>query len=152
MKTLDKLLDKLFCTEYSPLVEQGYQAVKKYDPSVTKRQVYKVMVKSKLIDKEGNPTDFAIKEGLVESVPNENIPDDSPTQDDTDLLAVFGRMKPEDFKEIDGTDQFAIEVKPLAKAIKEALADDTLSAKGRKAWTKVLEDAEQTLKNEHKEK
>ena len=38
------------------------------------------------------------------------------------------------------------------KAIKEALADDTLSAKGRKAWTKVLEDAEQTLKNEHKEK
>lgn len=110
------------------------------------------MVVCNMIDEEGNPTDFAIKEGPVESVPNENIPDDSPTQDDTDLLAVFGRMKPEDFKEIDGTDQFAIEVKPLAKAIKEALADDTLSAKGRKAWTKVLEDAEQTLKNEHKEK
>lgn len=65
MKILDKLLDKLFCTEYSPLVEQGYQAVKKYDPSVTKRQVYKVMVKSKLIDKEGNPTDFAIKNGYI---------------------------------------------------------------------------------------
>lgn len=141
-----------FKVEYPPLVEQGYEFLKKIQPSITKQEVYKQMVVCNMIDEEGNPTDFAIKEGLVESVPNENIPDDSPTQDDTDLLAVFGRMKPEDFKEIDGTDQFAIEVKPLAKAIKEALADDTLSAKGRKAWTKVLEDAEQTLKNEHKEK
>ena len=65
MKILDKLLDKLFCTEYSPLVEEDYQALKKYHPSITKRQVYKVMVKSKLIDKEGNPTDFAIKNGYI---------------------------------------------------------------------------------------
>lgn len=140
-----------FKVEYPPLVEQGYELLKKTQPSITKQEVYKQMVDCNMIDEEGNPTDFAIKEGLVESVSNESIPDDSPTQDDADLLAVFGRMKPEDFKEIDGTDQFAIEVKPLAKAIKEALADDTLSEKGRKVWTKVLEDAKQKLKNEHKE-
>ena len=65
MKILDKLLEKLFCTEYTPWVGQCYQAVKKYDPSATKLQVYKELVKNKLIDKEGNPTDFAIKNGYI---------------------------------------------------------------------------------------
>lgn len=53
---------------YPPLVEQAYSFAISVGANITKQEMYKLLVKDKMIDENGNPTKKAIKEGLVEDV------------------------------------------------------------------------------------
>jgi hypothetical protein len=53
--------------KYPPLVEQSYSFMIATGIKITKDTVYKNMVDSGLIDENGNPTQTAIDEGLIEA-------------------------------------------------------------------------------------
>ena len=55
-----------FNIKYPPLVEQSYSFMIATGIKVTKDAVYRNMVASDLIDENGNPTQKAIDEGLIE--------------------------------------------------------------------------------------
>lgn len=85
-----------FNIQYPTLVEQSYQFMKQLKPDVTKQEVYLQMVESNLIDEDGNPTAFAIKNHLVDI---KEAPKLTPEQqEDQDTQQVFKYMKKENFK------------------------------------------------------
>lgn len=135
-----------FNIKYPTLVEQSYQFMKQIKPDVTKQEVYLQMVQNNLIDENGNPTEFAIKNKLV-SVAQAPQPDQQLTQEDIDTQNVFKYMNPSDVINADNPDKCLIKSVPLINAIKKALKDGSLSAQGRKSWSKALIDLEQSLQN-----
>lgn len=132
-----------FNIQYPTLVEQSYQFMKQLKPDVTKQEVYLQMVESNLIDEDGNPTTFAIKNHLVDI---KEAPKLTPEQqEDQDTQQVFKYMKKENFKNADDPENCYIEAKPLISAIKKALADGSLSTDGQQKWSKALKKLEQSL-------
>ena len=132
-----------FNIKYPTLVEQSYEFMKQLKPSVTKQEVYLQMVDCDLIDEDGNPTEYAINNHLVEGKEESELTQEQ--QDDQDLRQVFKYMKEEDFKDADDPEDCYIEAKPLISAIKRALADGSLSEDGQSKWAGVLKDLEQSL-------
>lgn len=126
-----------FNIKYPTLVEQSYELMKQIKPYVTKQEVYLQMVQSNLIDEYGSPTKFAIKNHLV-SVEQAPQPDQQLTQEDIDTQNVFKYLNPDNVINADDPDKCQI------KAIKQALKDGSLSAQGRKSWSKTLNDLEQS--------
>ena len=132
-----------FNIKYPTLVEQIYQFMKQLKPDLTKQEVYLQMVESNMIDEDGNPTEFAVKNHLVDV---QKVP--KPTQEkqeEQDIQQVFKYIKKENFKHVDDPKNCCIEAKPLISAIKKALADDSLSIDGQKKWLGVLKDLERSL-------
>lgn len=132
-----------FNIKYPTLVEQSYGFMKQLKPSVTKQEVYLLLVENNMIDKNGNPTKYAINNHLVEVKEAPKLTQEQ--QDDQDLQQVFKYMRKENFKDADDPEDCYIEAKPLISAIKKALADGLLSEDGRLKWSKVLKDLEQSL-------
>ena len=133
-----------FNIKYPTLVEQSYEFMKELKPDLTKQEVYLLLVENNMIDENGNPTEYAIDNHLVEV---EKVPKlTQGQQDDQDLRQVFKYMKKENFKDADDPEDCYIEAKPLISAIKKALADGSLSADSQSKWLKVLKDLEQSLK------
>ncbi|NRO09090.1 hypothetical protein [Lactobacillus helveticus] len=138
-----------FNIKYPTLVEQSYEFMKQLKPDITKQEVYLQMVESNLIDEDGNPTEFAIKNQLVsvgQAPQSDQQPDQQLTQEDIDTQNVFKYMNPNDVINADDPDKCQIKTVPLIKAIKQALKDGSLSMQGRKSWSKTLNDLEQSLK------
>ncbi|WP_278390562.1 hypothetical protein [Lactobacillus acetotolerans] len=132
-----------FNIQYPTLVEQSYEFMKQLKPSVTKQEVYLLLVENNMIDEDGHPTEFAIENHLVDV---EKVPKLTPEQQkDQDIQQVFKYMRKENFKDADDPEDCYIEAKPLISAIKKALVDGSLSEDGRSKWSKVLKDLEQSL-------
>lgn len=75
---------------YPPLVEQSFKEMRLRGLNVTKQEVYTKMVESHLIDENGQPTQFALDNGLVD----EFQPDINGDYEPVTLIA-FKRYYPE---------------------------------------------------------
>lgn len=118
---------------YPPLVEQMYKVMHEIDKSLTKQDVYKKAIEENFIDKQGNPTKWALEKGYIKEKPTVNEP-----TSDKDLYNVFSRMPDSAFKWIKSEGQYAMDQQELKKAILLALKDGSLSPVGRKHWLEVL--------------
>lgn len=58
--------------KYPMLVEQSYKFLKEAGFEVTKAEVYRKMIEANIIDRNGNPTDEAIREGWVKNYDADN--------------------------------------------------------------------------------
>lgn len=134
---------------YPPLVEQMYEFMYKIDKSLTKQDVYKKAIKENFIDEQGNPTKWALDNGLVSEANtieearnklNQINPQEIKDQVDADIDNIFRRMPKEAFKYLNEHDGYAINCRELKKAILSALKDGSLSPVGRKHWLEVLAD------------
>lgn len=132
---------------YPPLVEQMYKFMHKIDKSLTKQDVYKKAIEVNLIDQQGNPTKWALDNGLVSEANtieearnklNQINPQEIKDQVDADLDNVFRRMPKDTFKYLNEHDGYAINCRELKKAILSALKDGSLSPIGRKHWLEAL--------------
>ena len=132
-----------FNIKYPTLVEQSYEFMKQLKPSVTKQEVYLLLVENNMIDENGNPTKYAIDNHLVEVKEAPKLTQEQ--QDDQDLQQVFKYMRKENFKDADDPEDCYIEAKPLISAVKKALADGSLSTDGQQKWSGVLKDLERSL-------
>lgn len=134
---------------YPPLVEQMYKFMQKIDKSLTKQDVYKKAIEINMIDQQGNPTKWALDNGLVSEANtieearnklNQINPQEIKDQVDADIDNVFSRMPDSAFKWVESEKQYAIDQQELKKAILSALKDGSLSRVGRKHWLEVLAD------------
>lgn len=134
---------------YPPLVEQMYKFMHEIDKSLTKQDVYKKAIKENFIDEQGNPTKWALDNGLVTEAStieearnklNQIKPQVIEDQADADLENVFSRMPDSAFKWVESEKQYAMDQQELKKAILSALKDGSLSPVGRKHWLEVLAD------------
>lgn len=132
---------------YPPLVEQMYEFMYKIDKSLTKQDVYKKAIKENFIDEQGNPTKWALDNGLVSEANaieearnklNQINPQEIKDQVDADIDNVFRRMPESAFKWVESEKKYAMDQKELKKAILSALKDGSLSRVGRKHWLEVL--------------
>lgn len=128
-------------TRYTPLVKDMQKDLKKQGYRFSLEQTYQHLLKANFIDADGQPTKWAIENGYVgvEYTYPQGMQAD---QDQADIMEVLNRL-PQSAIHFNGNpDLSKIETAPLTKAIKDALKDDALSAKGRKAWKYVLADIE----------
>ena len=128
-------------TRYTPLVKDMQKDLKKQGYHFSLEQTYQHLLKANFIDADGQPTKWAIENGYVgvEYTYPQGMQAD---QDQADIMEVLNRL-PQSAIHFNGNpDLSKIETAPLKKAIKDALKDDALSAKGRKAWKYVLADIE----------
>jgi hypothetical protein len=132
-----------FNIQYPTLVEQSYEFMKQLKPSVTKQEVYLLLVENNMIDENGTPTKYAIKNHLVEAKKEPKLTPEQ--QAEQDIQQVFKYMKNKNFKHADDPEDCYIEAKPLISAVKKALADGSLSTDGQQKWSGVLKDLERSL-------
>lgn len=134
---------------YPPLVEQMYKFMHEIDKNVTKQDVYKKAIENNMIDQQGNPTKWALDNGLVSEANtieearnklNQINPQGIKDQVDADIDNVLSRMPRDAFKYLNEHDGYAINCRELKKAILSALKDGNLSATGRKNWLKTLDE------------
>lgn len=128
-------------TKYTPLVKSMHKDLKKKGFNLSLEQTYQKLLKANFIDADGQPTKWAIENGYVgvEYTYPQGMQAD---QDQADIMEVLNRLPQSAIHFNDSPDLSKIENAPLKKAIKDALKDDALSAKGRKAWKYVLADIE----------
>src|SRR5699024_11131968 len=116
---------------------------------LTKQDVYKKAIEINMIDQQGNPTKWALDNGLVSEANtieearnklNQINPQEIKDQADADIDNVFSRMPDSAFKWVESEKQYAIDQQELKKAILSALKDGSLSRVGRKHWLEVLAD------------
>ena len=134
---------------YPPLVEQAYQMMKQLNKNVSKQEIYKKLIEINMIDQQGNPTKWALDNGLVSEANtieearnklNQINPQEIKDQVDADLDNVFRRMPKDAFKYLNEHDGYAINCRELNQAILSALKDGSLSPIGRKHWLEILAD------------
>ncbi|MCZ3526367.1 hypothetical protein L2821_03245 [Lactobacillus gasseri] len=134
---------------YPPLVEQAYQMMKKLNKNVSKQEIYKKLIETNMIDQQGNPTKWALDNGLVSEFNtieearnklNQISPQKIEDQVDADINNVFSRVPVSAFRWKNEHDGYAIDSAELKKAILSALKDGSLSPIGRKHWLEVLAD------------
>src|SRR5699024_12762441 len=103
---------------YPPLVEQMYKFMHKIDKSLTKQDVYKKAIEINMIDQQGNPTKWALDNGLVSEANtieearnklNQINPQEIKDQADADIDNVFSRMPDSAFKWVESEKQYAID-------------------------------------------
>ena len=127
-------------TRYTPLVKDMQKDLKKQGYHFSLEQTYQHLLKADFIDADGQPTEWAIKNGYVGI--EYSYPQGMPTQDESDILTVLGYLPQSAIHYNDRPNLSGIDKEPLKKAIKQALHDDVLSSDGRRKWKKVLLDLE----------
>lgn len=133
--------EKKVMTKYTPLVKSLCRDLKKKGFNLSLEQTYQKLLKANFINSNGQPTKWAIEKGYIGV--EYYYPQGMQTgQDKADIMQVINRLPPSVVHYNDSPDLSKIENAPLKKAIKDALKDDALSAKGRKAWKYVLADIE----------
>lgn len=135
--------------QYPSIVYQTQQGIKSLGIDATLEETYQELVKQNFINPNGEPTEWALKQGYIGVQYNypqgkEQLED---AIEDQDTQAVFGRMKKNNFIPNKKDDDYYIEAKPLIKAIKGALRDNAISEIGKPKWRKVLAELEESLKN-----
>lgn len=128
----------------SDLVKQAQKELKRQGIVLSREQVFQKLVKSNLIDKYGNATEYAVNNGLVaESYTfSKGMQELSDSQDEQDITNVLSRLPQGSINYSDDPNLSSIQRKPLIKAIKDALKDGSLSKQGRLKWKKTLADIE----------
>ena len=127
-------------SKYTPLVKDMHKDLKKQGYHFSLEQTYQHLLKANFIDADGQPTEWAIKNGYVGI--EYSYPQGMPTQDESDILTVLGYLPQSAIHYNDRPNLSGIDKEPLKKAIKQALHDDVLSSDGRRKWKKVLLDLE----------
>ena len=127
-------------TRYTPLVKDMQKDLKKQGYHFSLEQTYQHLLKADFIDADGQPTEWAIKNGYVGI--EYSYPQGMPTQDESDILTVLGYLPQSAIHYNDRPNLSGIDKEPLKKAIKQALHDKVLSADGRKKWKNILKDIE----------
>lgn len=127
-------------TRYTPLVKDMQKDLKKQGYHFSLEQTYQHLLKANFIDADGQPTEWAIKNGYVGI--GYSYPQGMPTQDESDILTVLGYLPQSAIHYNDRPNLSGIDKEPLKKAIKQALHDKVLSADGRKKWKNILKDIE----------
>ena len=127
-------------TKYTPLVKDMQKDLKKQGYHFSLEQTYQKLLKANFIDADGQPTEWAIKNGYVGI--EYSYPQGMPTQDESDILTVLGYLPQSAIHYNDRPNLSGIDKEPLKKAIKQALHDKVLSADGRKKWKNILKDIE----------
>lgn len=116
---------------------------------MSEQEAYQELLKNNFIKPNGEPTEWAIENGLVGveyNYPN-GLQDTNENEDatDPDFQAVLHRMKPDDFKLNEKGDDYYINAHSLANAIKSALNENAISKQGRPKYKRVLKDLESQL-------
>ena len=132
--------EKKVMTKYTPLVKDMQKDLKKQGYHFSLEQTYQHLLKADFIDADGQPTEWAIKNGYVGI--EYSYPQGMPTQDESDILTVLGYLPQSAIHYNDRPNLSGIDKEPLKKAIKQALHDKVLSADGRKKWKNILKDIE----------
>ena len=132
--------EKKVMTKYTPLVKSMHKDLKKKGFNLSLEQTYQKLLKANFIDADGQPTEWAIKNGYVGI--GYSYPQGMPTQDESDILTVLGYLPQSAIHYNDRPNLSGIDKEPLKKAIKQALHDKVLSADGRKKWKNILKDIE----------
>lgn len=127
-------------TKYTPLVKDMQKNLKKQGYHLSLEQTYQYLLKANFINTEGEPTEWAIKNGYVGI--EYTYPQGMLTQDESDMLTVLGYLPQNAIHYNDRPNLSGIDKEPLKKAIKQALHDDVISINGRKKWKNVLLDLE----------
>lgn len=127
-------------SKYTPLVKDMQKDLKKQGYHFSLEQTYQHLLKANFIDADGQPTEWAIKNGYVGI--EYSYPQGMPTQDESDILTVLGYLPQSAIHYNDRPNLSGIDKEPLKKAIKQALHDKVLSADGRKKWKNILKDIE----------
>lgn len=127
-------------TRYTPLVKDMQKDLKKQGYHFSLEQTYQHLLKADFIDADGQPTEWAIKNGYVGI--EYSYPQGMPTQDESDILTVLGYLPQSAIHYNDRPNLSGIDKEPLKKAIKQALHDDVLSSDGRRKWKNILKDIE----------
>ena len=127
-------------SKYTPLVKDMHKDLKKQGYHFSLEQTYQHLLKANFIDADGQPTEWAIKNGYVGI--EYSYPQGMPTQDESDILTVLGYLPQSAIHYNDRPNLSGIDKEPLKKAIKQALHDDVLSSDGRRKWKNILKDIE----------
>ena len=133
--------------KYTPLVKEMQKDLKKQGYHFSLEQSYQHLLKANFIDADGQPTEWAIKNGYVGI--EYSYPQGMPTQDESDILAVLGYLPQNAIHYSNYPDLSKIDKKPLIKAIKSALHDNVLSVDGCRKWKKVLLDLEENNESQN---
>ena len=133
--------EKKVMTKYTPLVKSMHKDLKKKGFNLSLEQTYQKLLKANFIDAGGQPTKWAIENGYV-GVEYTYPQGMQANQDQADIMEVLNRLPQSAIHYNDRPNLSGIDKEPLKKAIKQALKDDALSAKGHKAWKYVLADIE----------
>ena len=134
-------------TKYTPLVKSMHKDLKKQGYHFSLEQTYQHLLKANFIDADGQPTEWAIKNGYVGI--EYSYPQGMQTQDESDILAVLGYLPQNAIHYSNYPDLSKIDKKPLIKAIKSALHNNVLSVHGCKKWKKVLLDLEENNESQN---
>lgn len=129
------------------LVHQTVKMMKKLGVSMTEKEAYQELLANNFIKPNGEPTEWAMQNGLVgvQYQYPEGMPDKNEDAEDPDFQAVLKRMKPSDFKPNEKGDDYYINAHSLVHAIRSALNENAISQKGIPRYKQVLNDLESQL-------
>ncbi|MGO5460244.1 hypothetical protein ACTQX0_00180 [Lactobacillus amylovorus] len=112
--------------------------------------MYNELVKNNFIDKNGNPTKWALENGLVSQAftyPNGISQNDIQANlDDMDFQEVLKRMPKDSFQtNPDDKEDVLIDAHNLVRGIKQALQENAISMANREKYKRVLKQMEAQL-------
>ena len=116
----------------------------------TYAEMYNELVKNNFIDKNGNPTKWALENGLVSQAftyPNGISKNDIQANlDDMDFQEVLKRMPKDSFQtNPDDKEDVLIDAHNLVRGIKQALQENAISMANREKYKRVLKQMEAQL-------
>ncbi|MCI1290299.1 MAG: hypothetical protein LKG31_01735 [Lactobacillus sp.] len=138
--------------EYPLIITDMQQYLASKGKILTNKQVYKLLVKSNLINSDCSPTQWAMEQGFISvnySFPEGLHPETKENSQDADINTNNGKMTDHDVDAVLSkmpTDAFvetdkglSIRKQDLRKAISESIKRKQLSQAGAKSWSKVLQ-------------
>ena len=116
----------------------------------TYAEMYNELLKNNFIDKKGNPTKWALENGLINQAftyPNGISQNDiQATLDELDLQEVLKRMPEDSFKpNPNDKEDVLIDAHNLVHGIKQALQENAISAVNREKYKRILKQMEAQL-------
>ena len=115
----------------------------------TYAEMYNELVKNNFIDKNGNPTKWALENGLVSQAftyPNGISQNDIQANlDDMDFQEVLKRMPKDSFIPTNDKKDVMIDAHNLVNGIKQALKENAISTVNREKYKRVLKQMEAQL-------
>lgn len=115
----------------------------------TYAEMYNELVKNNFIDKNGNPTKWALENGLVSQAftyPNGISQNDIQANlDDMDFQEVLKRMPKDSFIPTNDKKDVMINAHNLVNGIKQALKENAISTVNREKYKRVLKQMEAQL-------
>ncbi len=115
----------------------------------TYAEMYNELVKNNFIDKNGNPTKWALENGLVSQAftyPNGISQNDIQANlDEIDFQEVLKRMPKDSFIPTNDKKDVMINAHNLINGIKQALKENAISSLNREKYKRVLKQMEEQL-------